>query len=185
MSLCDHIERYIPRCEQEERDRAQILQFMREHDDYLNRDNLVAHVTTSIWTVNPAHTKTLLVYHNIYDSWSWVGGHADGEEDLRAVALRELAEETGVRDARLVGDDILSLETLCVAGHVRRGIYVPCHLHFNVTYLAEASEGQALARNAAENQAVRWWPLQGVPRVSSEPWMVEHVYRKLIERTML
>ena len=37
-----------------------------------------------------------MVYHNIYDSWSWLGGHADGETDLLAVALREVKEETGL-----------------------------------------------------------------------------------------
>ena len=34
-----------------------------------------------------------MVYHNIYNSWSWLGGHADGETDLLAVALREVKEE--------------------------------------------------------------------------------------------
>ena len=183
MSLYEQIEHYAPGCEQEARDQQQMLRFMREHDDCLSRDNLVAHMTTSIWTVNPQRTRTLLVYHNIYDSWSWIGGHADGSPNLHAVALRELAEETGVCNARLVSDDIFSLETLTVAGHVRRGIYVPCHLHFNVTYLAEALEDQPLKHKADENQAVRWWALDDVATASTEPWMVAHVYQKLIERT--
>ncbi len=56
----------------------------------------------SIWTVDPTLTQTLLVYHNIYDSWSCIGGHADGGRDLAAVALRELSEETGMAKAQLV-----------------------------------------------------------------------------------
>ena len=79
----------------------------------------------SIWTVDPTLTRTLLVYHNIYDSWSWIGGHADGERDLAAVALRELAEETGVEHAQLVDCGIYSLEVLTVDGHVKRGSSQP------------------------------------------------------------
>ncbi len=140
MTLQDEIRAFMPRCEQEALDRAQMLRFMADHEDYLERGNLVAHMTTSIWTVNRARTKTLMVYHNIYDSWSWVGGHADGCPDLRSVALRELREETGVTSGRLVGDEILSLETLTVDGHIRRGTYVPSHLHFLGRYCASVTD---------------------------------------------
>ena len=64
--------------------------------------NTQAHMTCSIWTVDATMEQTLMVYHNVYDSWSWIGGHADGEHDLAAVALRELEEETGVANAHLV-----------------------------------------------------------------------------------
>ena len=103
-------------------------------------------------------------------------------EDLRAVAMRELQEETGVRDAALLGGDIFSLESLTVNGHVRRGLYVPSHLHLNVTYLAEAREQEALIVNADENQAVKWWSFEDALRVPNEPWMITHVYKKLVEK---
>lgn len=150
---------------------------MENCSDYLDRENQIAHFTASIWTINPERTKTLMVYHNIYDSWSWIGGHADGMEDLRSVAMRELQEETGVRDAALLGGDIFSLESLTVNGHVRRGLYVPSHLHLNVTYLAEAREQEALIVNADENQAVKWWSFEDALRVPNEPWMITHVYK--------
>ena len=183
MNLLDEIDAYVPRCEQEARDREQMLRFMCDCDDYLERSNLIAHVTTSVWTVNPSRNKTLMVYHNLYDSWSWIGGHADGESDLRSVALRELQEETGVAHARLVNRDILSLETLTVAGHIKRGVYVPSHLHFNVTFLAEADEDETLVSNAEENKAVRWFTFSDALEASTEPWMVTHVYEKLIPRS--
>ena len=102
---------YQPCSQQEAFDRARMLDYMAHHPDYLSRENQTAHFSASIWTVNKARTKTLMVYHNIYDSWSWIGGHADGIEDLRAVALRELQEETGVRHAVLVRPDIFSLKS--------------------------------------------------------------------------
>ena len=159
------------------------IRFMEQNSDYLSRENQIAHFTTSIWTVNKERTKTLMVYHNIYDSWSWIGGHADGEEDLCVVAMRELQEETGVKFARLVSEEILSLETLTVGGHMKRGQYVSSHLHFNLTFLAEADEKEALVVNEDENQAVKWWTFEEALQVSSEPWMVERVYKKLIEKS--
>ncbi|MBQ7954634.1 MAG: NUDIX hydrolase [Lachnospiraceae bacterium] len=182
MSLLHEIENYRPVNEQEERDKAQMLQYMRSNPNYLERENQIAHFTASIWTVNKARTKTLMVYHNIYNSWSWIGGHADGMEDLCRVAMRELQEETGVGNAVLVSKEIFSLETLTVNGHVKKGVYVPSHLHFNVTYLAQADESQELVVNEEENQAVKWWTFEEALQVSTEPWMVEHVYKKLVEK---
>ena len=180
MSLIEEIAKYNPVNEQEMRDKEIMLAFMQNNGDYLSRENKIAHVTTSIWTVNRERTKTLMVYHNIYDSWSWIGGHSDGEEDLASVALRELQEETGVRNARLVSKDIMSLEILTVSGHIRKGTYVPGHLHFNVTYLAEVDENERLVVKEDENQAVKWWTFEEALEVSKEPWMVEWIYKKLI-----
>ena len=60
------------------------------------RENPVCHFTTSAWIVNPACTHALMVYHNIYQSWSWTGGHNDGDPDFQAVARREALEQTGL-----------------------------------------------------------------------------------------
>lgn len=182
MSLFQEIKNYVPLNEQEERDKEVMLKYILNNSDCLERKNLIAHFTTSIWTVNRERTKTLMVYHNIYQSWSWIGGHADGDEDLCSVAMRELREETGVSNASLVSRDIFSLETLTVDGHIKKGAYVPSHLHLNVTYLAEADEGEKLIVNEEENQAVKWWTFDEALKASTEPWFVEHIYKKLIER---
>ena len=182
MSLFQEIKNYVPLNEQEERDKEVMLKYILNNSDCLERKNLIAHFTTSIWTVNRERTKTLMVYHNIYQSWSWIGGHADGVEDLCSVAMRELREETGVSNASLVSRDIFSLETLTVDGHIKKGAYVPSHLHLNVTYLAEADEGEKLIVNEEENQAVKWWTFDEALKASAEPWFVEHIYKKLIER---
>lgn len=185
MNLLSKIENYTPVNQQEENDKKVMLDYMKNNPDYLTRENKVAHFTTSIWTVNKEWTKTLMVYHKIYDSWSWIGGHADGEEDLARVALRELKEETGVENAVLVSEDIFSLEILTVDGHMKKGKYVPSHLHFNITFLAEADESQVLVVNEEENTGVKWFSFEEALEVSSEPWMVERVYRKLIGKVYL
>ena len=124
-----------------------------------------------------------MVYHNLYDSWSWIGGHADGMENLCEVALKELREETGVESATLISEDVFSLETLAVNGNMRKGIWIPSHLHFNLTFLAEAEETEELTVQEEENSAVHWWNFEETLKVSTEQWMIENIYKKLIERS--
>ena len=137
MNICEAIQTYTPWNEQEAADKTLILDFLSKNPDAFFRTNLIAHMTASAWVVNPARDRVLMVYHKIYDSWSWTGGHADGDENLAAVALREVREETGVKSARLLSEDIFSLESLTVDGHEKRGAYVPSHLEVlkNIIFL--------------------------------------------------
>ena len=182
MEIYEQIKAYRPWNEQERQDQVLILEFLRKNSDAFYRTNLLAHMTASAWVVNPQRSKVLMVYHRLYDSWSWAGGHADGEEDLLAVALREVREETGVQCLRPVTEEIYSLEVLTVDGHEKHGQYVPSHLHLNVTYLLEAEEDQPLRVCEAENSGVAWFSLADALSASTEPWFVERIYKKLNEK---
>ena len=182
MGIYEQIKNYRPWNEQERHDQAVILAFLEKNPDAFYRTNLLAHMTASAWVVNPQRSKVLMVYHRLYDSWSWAGGHADGEEDLLAVALREVREETGVQRLRPVTEEIYSLEVLTVDGHEKHGRYVPSHLHLNVTYLLEAEEDQPLRVCEAENSGVAWFSLADALSASTEPWFVERIYKKLNEK---
>ena len=182
MEIYEQIKAYRPWNEQERQDQAVILAFLERNPDAFYRSNLLAHMTASAWVVNPQRSKVLMVYHRLYDSWSWAGGHADGEEDLLAVALREVREETGVQRLRPVTEEIYSLEVLTVDGHEKHGRYVPSHLHLNVTYLLEAEEDQPLRVCEAENSGVAWFSLADALSASTEPWFVERIYKKLNEK---
>ena len=175
------IEAFAPYNEQEEADRRQMLADMDCFSDLLTRENATAHFTASCWIVNPDRTKVLMAYHNLYDSWSWLGGHADGDHDLLAVALREAQEESGLSAVRAVSPELFSVEILTVDGHEKRGHYVPSHLHLNVTYLLEADPALPIRCKPDENSAVRWLSVQDVLSSVSEPAM-RPVYQKLMEK---
>jgi len=179
MNLKEQIEKYIPYNEQEAKDRDVMLKYINTFDDVLTRNNEFAHFTASSWAINKERTKVLMVYHNIYKSWTWSGGHADGESDLLNVAIRELKEETGVKNVKPIFEDIFSLEIACVDGHIKRGKYVASHVHLNITYLLEVDENEVLKIKEDENSGVKWVRLEDVEKESTETWIIEKIYNKL------
>ena len=88
MNLKEQLEKYQPYNEQEATDKKVILHLLQTQPDIFCRENLVAHMTASSWLLNREHDKVLMIYHNLYNSWAWTGGHADGELDLLSVAKK-------------------------------------------------------------------------------------------------
>lgn len=181
MNWIDLIKKYTPFNEQEKKDKEVILHCIETFDDVLTRNNQLAHITCSAFVVNKAKDKVLMVHHNIYNSWSWTGGHADGEEDLLAVALREITEETGVSNVRPLTKDIFSLDIIPVKGHCKKGQYVSAHVHLSVSFLVEADDAQLLVVKEDENSGVKWVPIDEVCKYSNEPHM-QKLYEKLIAK---
>ena len=182
MELREKIEKYEPYNEQEENDKKIMLKYIDLFDDVLTRDNEFGHFTASAWVVNKERTKVLMIYHNIYKSWAWTGGHADGESNLLETAIRELKEGTGVKNVKVLDDDIFSLEIVCVNGHVKRGKHVSSHVHLNLMYLLEADEKEELKIKEDENKGVMWVNIEDVEKVTNEKWVRENIYRKLNEK---
>lgn len=180
--LTEELIRYIPYNEQEARDQEIILDWLQQSQKVFIRENRSAHMTASAWVISPDGRKVLMAYHNLYDSWAWLGGHADGETNLMEVARREAMEESGIRNLRPICDTIFSIEVLTVDGHVKKGKYVSSHLHLNVTYLFEADMEDQLAVKADENSAVGWIRADQLHEKVTEPWFLERIYSKLTEK---
>lgn len=179
MELAEQIRAYQPWNQQEAQDRAELLRRLDSGEELYTRSNASAHLTASAWVVSPDRKQVLMAWHNLYGSWSWLGGHADGDRDLLAVALREIREESGVIHVRPVSPEIYSLEILTVDGHEKRGVYVSSHLHLNVTYLLEADPADPVRQKPDENSAVGWFGLEEAVAASTEPWFRERIYKKL------
>lgn len=181
MDWIEEIKSYASYNEQEEKDKAQILKCIDTFEEVLTRKNEVAHMTSSAFVINKNRDKMLMVYHNIYDSWSWVGGHADGDSDFCQVALKEAREETGVQNIVCASPEIFAIDVLPVLSHIKKGTFVSAHLHLSLTYLFIAEEEDALVIKADENSGVMWVPFEKVKEYSTEPHMIK-VYEKLIRR---
>ena len=169
MTLRDEILSFEAFNEQEEKDKQILLGALENDTDCFNR-SVQAHFTCSAWVVDKERENTVMVFHNIYKSWSWIGGHADGCEDLQ-VPWKKAPESP-----------IFSLEVLTVDGHEKHGQYVSSHLHLNVTYLVEADKLDPLRKKPDENSSVKWVPLKDVISLSDEPWIRERIYAKLLTK---
>lgn len=182
MTIVEQLQEYKPFDEQERIDKEVILHFLYTNENAFLRSNTLAHMSASAFVVNSSLDKVLFAYHKIYHSWAWLGGHADGEENLSLVAMKEAREESGVENIHLLDEAPFSIEVLPVSGHIKREQYVNSHLHMNVTYLLLANEEDVLFVNEEENTGVKWIPLYELENYVSEKWMMERVYSKLIKK---
>ena len=138
--------------------------FVGGHPDCLERTCVPGHITGAAWIVDVATGDFLLTHHRKLGRWLQVGGHADGEPDLQAVALREAREESGLRELHLVDREPLDLDVHEIPA---RGIE-PAHLHYDVRFLLLAAPGQRPAVSA-ESFDVRWFPRDSLESVVDEP----------------
>ena len=180
MSIKEQIESYTPFNEQEEKDKEQFLEFVNSFDDVLTRKNIFGHFSSSAFVVNKERTKMLVVYHIINDGWIYPGGHADGENDLLSVAVREVEEETGLK-TKVLDNSIFGLQSLPVRGHIKRGKYVSAHLHFDVIYLMEADDTIPLIYREDESKGVKWVSFE---KASDETMcdFIRPIHKKLIKK---
>jgi 8-oxo-dGTP pyrophosphatase MutT (NUDIX family) len=166
-----------------EPDTPRIRQWIARYGEKLLERMPEGHFTASGFIFNPARTKTLMVYHNIYQSWAWTGGHADGDADLLRVALREAWEETGVQRLRPIDCTACAADILPVPAHVKHGRPVAAHVHLNLTFALECEEEEALRVKPDENSGVAWIDLKRLAEyVSEQDKDMLPVYEKIIRR---
>ena len=181
-NLKENIKNFKPYNEQEEVEKRIMLNYLNDFDDTLTRQNEYGHFTSSAFVLNKQRTKILMIYHKIYNSWAWVGGHSDGDSDLLYVAIKEAKEETGIKNVVPIFNNIYSIEIINVNGHEKKGKYVGSHVHLNVTYLLEADENEEIHIKEDENSGVKWVPINEILNTTSEQWVRDRVYAKIIDK---
>jgi len=132
------------------------------HPNCFQRTHLPGHITGSAWIINPERTKTLLVHHAKLNKWVQPGGHADGDENVLRVALREGEEETGLKRLKPV-ENIFDVDIHTIP--LRKDF--PEHLHYDIRFFVEADESEKIIVSE-ESHDVRWIALNQLGQFSNE-----------------
>lgn len=178
------IKNYVPSRKQEKKDQEIILTYFNKYQEKLfSRETTEAHLTASAIVFDETFTKVLFAYHNIYQSYAWLGGHADNNYDLGEVATIEVEEESGLKNFKMITKSFVSLEILKVLQHFKKGKLVLEHLHLNVTYIFLASSKETIRIKEDENSAIAWINIKDLDEVVKEDKMKE-IYHKIIKKSL-
>jgi len=147
-----------------------IIRFVEEHADCLDRSCAPGHLTGSAWIVDPPRRQVLLTHHAKLDKWLQPGGHADGDPDLLAVALREAREETGLTRLRPVRPEVFDVDRHWIPP---RG-EVSGHWHLDLRFQVEADPDEELSISD-ESHDLMWVGLARVAVLNPEESMLRMV----------
>ena len=153
---------------------ADTIRFVEAHPDCFLRSQLSGHLTGSAWIGDAKRTRTLLTHHHQLDKWLQLGGHADGDPDLRAVALREAREESGLTRLRLEADEPFDVDRHLIPE--RKG--VPAHYHYDLRFMIEADPAEPL-QISSESKDLAWVEVARVPELNREESMARMVRKTL------
>jgi 8-oxo-dGTP pyrophosphatase MutT (NUDIX family) len=149
---------------------GRFVEFVTRHGDCFERSLAIGHITGSAWIVSNDGGEILLTHHRKLDCWLQLGGHADGDPDVVAVALREAREESGLEDFVLLGNGIFDLDIHPIPARKNE----PGHLHYDVRYIFRAT-GDTCFTVSEESHDLRWVPVAGVQDLTTEESMLRMV----------
>lgn len=129
------------------------LDFAASSPDCCERTHPPGHFTGSALVLSADRQRTLLTHHRKLNLWLQPGGHADGDGDLRAVALREAEEETGLTGLS-IATEILDLDRHWIPERKSD----PGHWHYDIRFVVTAGANEAFVLSE-ESHALQWWPL--------------------------
>jgi 8-oxo-dGTP pyrophosphatase MutT (NUDIX family) len=157
---------YAARHPEERSSVARVRTLVEARPDCFERSCLPGHLTGSAWVLSADRRRFLLTHHRKLDRWLQLGGHADGETDLAAVALREAREESGLAGLAFLGPTGAGGRPIAIdldvhAIPARGG--EPAHEHHDLRFALVARGGQA--RASGESHALRWFEMESLDSV--------------------
>ena len=143
------------------------------YQNCFERGLLLGHITASSWILNYEQNAVLLLHHTKLNKWLQPGGHADGDDDVRSVALKEAEEETGISGFIFSSNEIFDLDIHTIPE--RKG--VPEHEHYDIRFLLISPEGAIPQRNHESNN-LKWIPIEQLYQYVNHEASLLRMYNK-------
>jgi 8-oxo-dGTP pyrophosphatase MutT (NUDIX family) len=171
--LLAELEAYRPVDARERAMVGELAAFVRVYADCFERRLAIGHLTASAWVIDESGTHALLTHHRKLGRWLQLGGHADGDADLRRVALREAREESGLRAIRFADANIYDVDVHEIPA---RGAE-PAHKHYDVRFAFVADRNEPTTVSD-ESHELAWLPIAGLTAAG-----VDESVRRLARKT--
>ena len=152
------------------------LAFLKEAEQPFHREQLSGHFTGSAWLVSGDGERVLLTHHRKLQRWLQLGGHADGDSDLAAVALREAEEESGLSGLQ-VEPVIFDVDRHWIPERKHE----PGHWHYDVRYVVRAGEHEEFSLSE-ESLELAWVPIRDLALAQETDASLRRMARKWLAR---
>lgn len=152
------------------------IQFVQDNTSCFERSFSIGHLTASSWLIHPDGSKTLLTHHRKLNKWLQLGGHADGENNLLSVALREAYEESGLERIIPISEEIFDIDIHHIPEHRK----VSAHFHYDVRFALKA-QGSEKVSVSVESHDLSWIAIHALQEKSDETSILR-MRRKWLKR---
>ena len=146
---------------------ARFIEFLAGNPNAFERSLQTGHITGSAWLVDATGHHVLLTHHKKLNKWIQLGGHADGDGDVLAVAMREAREESGLRSIEPVSLQIFDVDVHQIPARPTE----PKHLHWDVRYALRSTDTEPPSLSD-ESHKLRWVEIAELNRITQEESML-------------
>ena len=172
--LSSKLDNYLKRYPNEKEKITKTLHLLVDDNACFKRTNWGGHFTASAWIVDISRKWILMTHHKQLNIWLQLGGHAEENNNLLEVALKEAKEESGINNFNIISEEIFDLDIHKIPKY---GFY-PEHLHYDVRFIFEADKLEKLSISNESND-LAWIKIEDVlnlnPKKSIERMMHKFV----------
>lgn len=167
---------YSPTYPEEKVYKEQMLTFIKHHPNCFDRSLELGHFTASAWLINKDNSASLLLHHKKLNDWFQLGGHADGDHDLLAVAIKEAQEESGLLNIIPVSGEIFDIDIHMIPANSKD----KAHYHYDVRFLLQHISDEPIVQNHESNE-LRWISKDRM-NLPTHSWSVVRMFDKWVNR---
>lgn len=171
--IIDLLQQYQPKLK-EIHYKEKMLKFINENENCFERSLEIGHITGSAWLINKDGDKALLMQHAKLNNWFQLGGHADGDSDILAVAIKEASEESGISAIKAISNDIFDIDIHEIpANHKEKS-----HFHYDIRFLLQVASDETIKINRESNQLL--WFCRNTENLPSKEESIIRMHNKWI-----